>query len=250
MIQLTARATLGFVACVALVGSGVYWWGVQSQLTDHTLIAASYTLLLVLAAPSLTSFLIPWTPAGVLFQKLTARTWGYGVIIGSSLFLIYYSFDVQYSWWLSQTVGGDESTVLLQVGVGIIGFILIPALLWSTVSPDELINQIRQAHLVERYTLQAEADTAILRATLLHAQRQTLVGLANLTSDERTELTAVLNGLVTGIDETLFALGCHLSGMAETATAFGTLPDADDVQRYLGYVSDSLVDLIDDPRPA
>jgi len=151
--QFSAKGLLAALAVIAMIGSVVYWWGVQSQHTTNTVVAAAFTAILVLARPSLTSFLIPWSPGGMLLQKINARTWGYAVIIGAAGYLLYYSFEIQYSWWQAQAGVRDTGLVLQQVLIGIIGFIMIPALLWTPVTSEELVEQVRQAHLVRRYEL-------------------------------------------------------------------------------------------------
>ena len=103
-IQFTAKTLLIILALCTMLGSAVYWWSVQSVLTSNKFIAGAFTLIMVLAPPSLVSFLIPWSPAGMLLQKINARTWGYAVIIACSLVLLYYSFTIQYQWWLTQNV--------------------------------------------------------------------------------------------------------------------------------------------------
>jgi hypothetical protein len=223
-------------------GSAVYWWGVQSQLTTNTVIAAAFTAILVLAPPSLTSFLIPWSPGGMLLQKINARTWGYGVIIAAALFLIYYSFEIQYSWWMSQPTVVNTGLVLQQVIIGIIGFIIIPALLWTPVTSEELVEQVRQAHLVRRYELQTQADIAILRATLMRAQEKALIGFANLTVQEKEELAAVMRGLVTGIDKTLRDIGDSVKTVSGATVPFQSLDDNDDIRGYLDYIHESLTE--------
>lgn len=239
-VQFTAKSLLALLAFVAMLGSAVYWWGVQSQLTDNVVIAGAFTAILVLAPPSLTSFLIPWSPGGMLLQKINARTWGYTVIIAASLYLIYYSFEIQYSWWAAQPTVADTGLVLQQVIIGIIGFILIPALLWTPVTTDELVEQVRQAHLVKRYELQTQADIAILRSTLLRAQEKALVGFANLTVHERAELAAVMQGLVTGIDQTLKEIGQSVKVVSGATIPFESLSDNEEIQQYLDFVHDSL----------
>src|SRR6185295_16312759 len=238
--EFTAKTGLILIALIGMGASAVYWWRVQSQLTDDRLIAAAFTAILVLAPPRLTSFLIPWSPAGMLLQKVNARTWGYGVIIGCALFLFYYSFRIQTSWWQAQPVGADSNLVYQQVLIGIIGFIIIPALLWTPVTPDQLIEQVRQAHLVKRYELQAQADIAILRATLLRAQEKALLGFANLTIEEREELAGVMHGLVTGIDRTLREVGESVQRVSGAMMPFEALADNDDVQEILEYIGESL----------
>jgi hypothetical protein len=75
-MQFTSKTLLAILALISMGGSAAYWWGVQSQLTDNRIVAIAFTAILVLAPPSLVSFLIPWSPAGMLLQKINARTWG------------------------------------------------------------------------------------------------------------------------------------------------------------------------------
>ncbi len=241
-VQFTAKSLLAILAVIAMLGSAVYWWGVQSQLTSDVVVAAAFTAILVLAPPSLTSFLIPWSPGGMLLQKINVRTWGYIVVIGAALYLLYYSFEIQYSWWSAQPTVADTGLILQQVIIGIIGFIIIPALLWTPVTSEELVEQVRQAHLVRRYELQTQADIAILRATLLRAQEKALVGFANLTVQEREELASVMRGLVKGIDKTLGEIGQSVKTVSGATVPFQSLEDNEDIRGYLDYVSDTLVD--------
>ena len=259
--QFTSKTLLAILAVIAMGGSAAYWWGVQSQLTDNRIVAIAFTAILVLAPPSLVSFLIPWSPAGMLLQKINARTWGYPVIIGAALYLIYYSFQIQWSWWAAQPIVADAGLVYQQVLIGIIGFIVIPALLWTPVSSDELVEQVRQAHLVKRYELQTQADIAILRATLLRAQEKALIGFANLTIQERQELAAVMRSLVGGIDNTLREMGQTVRTVSGVAVPFdGLLEDNTEVRDVRDDITESLessalgvddeqVDINDDDEP-
>lgn len=239
--QFTSKSLLAILAIIAMCGSAVYWWGVQSQLTDNRAIALAFTAILVLAPPSLVSFLIPWSPGGMLLQKVNARTWGYMVVIGCSLFLLYYSFQIQWSWWAAQPVVYNTGLVYQQVLIGIIGFIIIPALLWTPVTSEELVEQVRQAHLVKRYELQTQADIAILRATLLRAQEKALVGFANLTVAEQEELAACMRSLVGGIDKTLREVGQTVKTVSGVALPFDNLlDDNQEIRDVLDYISESL----------
>lgn len=238
--QVSAKALLTILAFVAMGGSAVYWWGVQRDLTAHTPVALAYTAILVLAPPALTAFLIPWSPAGMLLQKIQARTWGMLAVLAMSLFLLYYSVEIQYAWWAAQPTVAQTGLITQQVVIGIIGFIVIPALLWTPVSSEEVVEQARQAHLVRRYELQTQADIAILRSTLLRAQEQALVGFAQLTLNEREELAGVMRGLLAGIDTTLEDLGTCIETVNETIRPFASLDDNADIQDYLAYLSTSL----------
>jgi hypothetical protein len=249
-VQFTAKTLMVGLACVGMVGSAIYWWGVQSQLTTNTVVAVAFTALLVLAPPALTSFIVPWSPGGMLLQKINARTWGYGVVIAASAYLFYYSFEIQYSWWAIQPVVADTGLVLQQVIIGIIGFILIPGLMWTPVTSDDLVETIRQAHLVRKYELQTQADIAILRATLLRAQEKALIGFANLTVQEKEELAATMRGLVKGIDNTLREIGNDVKAVSGATVPFSALDDNDDIRGYLDYIHESLTDNALAPRRA
>src|SRR5436190_3185120 len=239
--QFTSKTLLGILAFIAMSGSAVYWWGVQSQLTDNKVVALAFTAILVLAPPSLVSFLIPWSPGGMLLQKVNAKTWGYVVVVGCSIYLLYYSFQIQWSWWAAQRIVAESGLIYQQVFIGMIGFIIIPALLWTPVSSDELVEQVRQAHLVKRYELQTQADIAILRATLLRAQEKALIGFANLTVEEREGLAAVMRSLVGGIDGTLREIGQTVKTVSGVAMPFdGMLDDNEDIRDVLEYISESL----------
>src|SRR6266542_4505923 len=120
--QFTSKTLLGILALIAMSGSAVYWWGVQSQLTDNKVVALAFTAILVLAPPSLVSFLIPWSPGGMLLQKVNAKTWGYEVVIACSFYLLYYSFQIQWSWWAAQQVVAESGLIYQQVFIGMIGF--------------------------------------------------------------------------------------------------------------------------------
>ncbi len=241
-VAFTAKTGLAILAVIAICGSAAYWWGVQNELTSNKIVAIAFTAIMVLAPPSLVSFLIPWSPAGMLLQKINARTWGYTVITVAALFLLYYSYDIQYAWWSAQPVVQQSGYVLPQVLVGIIGFVIIPALLWTPVTSDELVEQVRQAHLVKRYELQTQADIAILRNTLLRAQEKALIGFANLTVQEREELASVMRGLVRGIDGTMREIATSVKSVSGATIPFSSLEDNDQIKGYLDYISEALND--------
>jgi hypothetical protein len=240
-MQITSKAVLLVLAIVSMAASAIYWWGVQSQLTTSRPIALAFTAILVLAPPTLISFLIPWSPAGMLLRKVNAQTYGHAVVVFASIYLVYYSFQLQYSWWAAQQATAESGLIWQQVGIGLIGFILIPALLWAPVSSEELTAQVEQAHIVKRYELQSQADIAILRSTLLRAQEKALIGFANLTVDEREELAGVMMSLVGGIDKTLREVGQSVEKVSGVSLPFsGMLDDNDDIRDVLNYIGDSL----------
>ncbi len=235
----TARGALGLVAAAAIIGSGWWWWGIQSLLTDNVMVAIAFTLILVIAPPALTTFIIPWSPGGMLLQKINGRTWGFSTIFCCALYYIYYSWEIGMSYWLAQSATVETDLVYQQVFVGLIGFILIPALLWAPVGDEELRETLHQAHLVHRTELMTEADLNIYRAKLLRAQQLALVGVAQLTADEYSELGGTVRDLLGETNATLQQLGFGIEGGRNAIERF-ELDDAKDITSILTYQHDQL----------
>lgn len=224
-----------------MIGSAAYWYGIQSALTTNVPVALAYTAILTIAPPTLISFLIPSTPAGMFLQRINAQTVGYPVVIVCSFILLYYSYYLLTSYWTAQPVAQSANVVHHQMLIGIIGFILIPGLLAAPVSSTELVEQMRQAHLVQRYELQTQADIQILRATLLRAQQLSMKGFSNLSDGERRELVDAMNGLVIGINETMKEVGSTVRALSGVQLPYNNyLADDDDIVEVLGYLSDEL----------
>ena len=127
----TGRQVLLMVALGALAGSASFWWEVERTLTPSAGVAAAYTIILTLAPPTLMAFLLPWSPAGQLLARLRARTWGTLVVTLSALILGWYSVERQTAWWALQPVVAASGLTTLQVLIGLLGFVLIPALVWA-----------------------------------------------------------------------------------------------------------------------
>jgi hypothetical protein len=85
-LQFTSKTLLAILAIISMGGSAAYWWGVQSQLTDNRIVAIAFTAILVLAPPSLVSFLYTGSPPGMLFEKKKPPTRGGGPPPGFAVF--------------------------------------------------------------------------------------------------------------------------------------------------------------------
>lgn len=235
---ITGTLLLRLLALICIGASAVYWWEVQGKLTDSLLVRIAFMAVLVAAPPALTSFLIPWSPGGMLLQKTHARTWGFAVIVAISLFLLYYSFQMQYAWWYTQKIQ-DGDIAGQQALIGIVTFIIIPALLWPPLTGEELMERVRQAHLVKRYELQAHAEIAMLRATLIRAQEKALIGLANLTVQERAELAEVQRNIVSGMHQTQLELAASVNAISGAVLHIPG-DDQEDIAEVLQYIRDTL----------
>ena len=121
----------------------------------------------------------------------------------------------------------------------LIAFIGIPALAWVQATPEQWVEQIRQAHLVHRLKIQHAADIAILKTTLLRAQQKTAAGIANLMPAERQELVDTLRALFEGQNETLRAIAGTFRNVADIELNFRT-GNEDDLAQTFAYVADEL----------
>ena len=201
-IQVTGRVVLAILSVIAIMASGMYWWGIQSALTGVWWTALVWTLLITIGPPATMAFVVRTTPGGMLWLKVHMRTWGMATMVAVWVFLMYYSFDIQYTWWLQQPAH-QVGLAPMQAVVGIIGFIVIPSLLVAPVSNDELIEAIRQAHLVRRYEMMVQSDVDMLRTSLMRWTMYANKGMSNLSPRERADLAAGIRWIVTGMDETL-----------------------------------------------
>jgi hypothetical protein len=244
-VQINSKFWLGITGWIALGGSAVFWWDVQRTLLPGEdwrlkLVAGVMTVIMVLAPPGLLTFLIPWTPAGMLLSKTRSHTWGQLVVVGCLLYLLYVSGNMQWVWWAGH-LGENIDLAPWQMLLGNVGFIAIPALTWNAVSDDELVEQVKQAHLVKRYELQVNADIAILRATMIRVQSYADRGYGNLSDKERQEYAAIIRGLAGGIDRTLKEIHGTVRAVIGYEMPYGDLDEEAGVGDALELVTDQLL---------
>jgi hypothetical protein len=207
-----ARSALDVIALIFLC-AGFAFWGVAfwQLLTPPQLLSLGTVSVLVLtvvytlAAPLLLSMLVPTTPAGQLLQKTQWATVGFPVIVAAALFLSYQGYALIAN-WLSAQGGIDPASGLpLLVATGqvtpmaislSIAFILIPALAWVQLTPERWLAQIQQAHQVKKLEMQQRGELAIIKASILSAERKALKGWANLLPLEREEVFSTMRGLL------------------------------------------------------
>jgi hypothetical protein len=234
------RAVLLLLALLLSAASAAYWWSVQSQLTTLPAVAVALTVLLVVGPPLLVSLTLPWSAVGRQLYRLTPAWPALAMVFAAIAVLVSYSAVIQSAFWLTQPDVLGSSLVLQQTVVGIVGFLLIPALLWMPVSAFDVDEQVRQARLVRRYELQTQAQLAQLRAGMLRAQEKALIGFVNLTAAERDELADALRGLVAAIDLTLQEYADSVSAVSDQLLPFDALDDNRMVRDYLDYVAENL----------
>src|SRR5262245_23290235 len=113
-------------------------------------------------------------------------------------------------------------------------------LAWVQVSPERWVAELKQAHAVERYKLQVNADLAILQRTLLRGQALAAIGMANLVAEERGELAGILRGLVSGIDQTLGEIEHTMARTTGMLVPLGRVTDNDEVVEVLEVIESAI----------
>lgn len=256
-----ARSALDVIALIFLC-CGFAFWGVafwqllspSALLSLLSIQAAVLALVYSLAAPLLLSMLVPTTPAGQLLQKTQWRTLGFPVIVGCALFLTYQCFTLIGA-WLSVQGGIDpasgrftlEATGLVTpLAISMtIAFVIIPALAWVQLTPERWLQQIQQAHQVKKLEMQQRGEMAILKASLLRAERLAVIGWAKILPLEREEVFHTIRGLMLAQGDAQRDIVRTLGMSAELERE---IMDDQEVAEHLDYVAQHLNVLPDAPR--
>jgi hypothetical protein len=198
-----ARSALDVIALIFLC-AGFAFWGVAfwqllappALLSLLSIQAAVLALVYSLATPLLWSALVPSTPAGQLLQKTQWRTFGFAAIVGAAIYLSYQA-EMMIELWLWAQPGIAEAGFARSLAISLsIGFILIPALAWTQLTPERWLQQIQQAHAVKKLEMQQRGELAIIKALIVSAERKALKGWANLLPLEREEIFDTIKGLL------------------------------------------------------
>lgn len=204
-----ARSALDVIALVFL-GCGFAFWGVafwqllapSALLSLLSIQAVVLALVYSLAAPLLLSMLVPTTPAGQLLQKTQWRTIGFPVIVACAIFLAYQA-EYMIELWLFAQTAVREAGFSRPMAISLtIAFVVIPALAWVQLTPERWLQQIQQAHQVKKLELQQRGELAIIKASLLRAERLALKGWAELLPLEQEEVYGMVRGLLQSTSDT------------------------------------------------
>jgi hypothetical protein len=84
----------------------------------------------------------------------------------------------------------------------VIAFVVIPALAWVQLTPSAGWQQIQQAHAVKKLEMQQRGELAIIKASILSAERKALLGWANLLPLEQQEVLHTIRGLIMASSDT------------------------------------------------
>jgi hypothetical protein len=236
----TSQTLLHWLAALGICASAAYWGAIHWMLMGgNVVLAVAFTAIIVFGTPGLASFFLPWSPAGMLLAKTRSKT--YGQIAAATMFfvLLGYSVHVSYSFWLAQPAIVASQMEVWMVVIGVVGFIGMPALVWTPVSMKEFVSHIDQAHQVTRYEMMIKADLASLRAQLIQYQMLCMKNWAELLPEERKQIALFGKALYQGIQKTLIDLGGGFELVSKSAIKF-QLKDSDVLGEWMGSIEDAL----------
>lgn len=208
------RITLNWQSMLALLGlfaigySAKSWYDIQIVLyPEHSVFALLLSLGIAVGAPALVSMLIPLTAGGMLWQKVTRQTFGFVAVVLMTGYYLFYCYNLLYAWNGGQKIVFANGLVLQQTIMQMIIYIGIPAICFTPISHERLVAVVEQAQYVKRYELATIGEMIMLEATVKRGHELALLGLANLVTDEKEELSGIMAALVNGQQQSLHATG-------------------------------------------
>jgi hypothetical protein len=204
-----ARSALDVISIIFLFAGFAFWlvffW---MLLAPPALLSLLMVMVIVLAlayalgTPLLLSMLVPTTPAGQLLQKTQWATVGFYVILGAALYLLFKTEQLIEAWAMAQpgiAENGMERTLAFTLTIA---FVVIPALAWVQLTPERWAAMVTQAHQVKKLEMTQKGELAILKASILSAERKALKGWANLLPLEQQEVFHTMRGLLMATSDT------------------------------------------------
>lgn len=236
------------LALICFAVAFMFWKGVIEVFTDNRLVILGMTALFTIAPPALATFLIPWTPGGQYLQRLRWKTLGYAAIVIVSCWFAYIQYNLSLDWWISQhKIIMDNYAWKLAVTV-ILGFTVVPGLVWSSVDTTTMINEFRQAYLIKKFEIETEGFLNEVRAKRLRATKLAAKGWARMLPQEREEYMLIGEQFVENIDGELMNLAQGIGRVSQEHMEFdGLLEDTGPIVKVLDQAYDMLVDNYEDP---
>lgn len=237
-------SALGWVALLCLIASIAFWMALFIDLlapprifSPQTIQAGLAVIAFSLVQPLLWSMLLPSSPAGRLLQKQTWRTPGYAATIAAAVFLSYHSFRWLSMWWAAQPQIASAGEAGMLSITSMIAAVLMPALAWCVVTPEQWIAQIEQARHVKRLEMAMKMEEAAMRASAARAIALLNAGISNLAIEQRRELGGILGGFARAQQNALIAIGGSWKQMYGVEMELGTIPDKQLVAQYSQVVN-------------
>jgi hypothetical protein len=162
------------------------------RLAPQTFVACALTVMSALIIPLFWSILVPTTPAGQLLQKTQWGTIGFWFILGAAIYMTWYANKWITLWWYNQDAIRDNDLVGPITIFCLIGFILVPSLAWTVVTPERWLIQIHQAREVRRIERMQQLEDLSYKAMIARARAILNAELAGSAVSRIPELAGLL----------------------------------------------------------
>lgn len=233
------RSVLGWVALACLVLNGAFWGMLMldllappSPFSAQTLQAALAIVAFALVLPLFWSMLLPSSPAGRLLQKQTWRLPGQLAITFAAVFLTWMAATWLRLWWAAQPSVADAGQDLFLTITSLIAGILVPALSWCVMTPEQWIAQIEQARDIRRIEHSMKMEEAAMRAAYARAVSLLNADLCNLAIEQRQELAGILGAFARTQQQALAGIAASWKDMYGVECQLVTVPDKELLANY------------------
>src|SRR6266511_1297652 len=236
----TAMSVLDWIALFCL-GASLLFWGVLyftliapplPQLAPQTFVALALTVMSALIIPLRWSMLVPTTPAGQLLQKTQWGTIGFWVILGAALYMTWYANKWVGLWWSAQTIFRENNLDGMVTTFCLIGFILVPSLAWTVVTPERWLVQIHQAREVRKIERMMQLEDLSYKAMIARTRAILNAELAGAAVSRMPELAGLLMTSEKLTRQALYQVAQGYSAMYNAELRLGLENEPDLEERY------------------
>jgi hypothetical protein len=190
-----------------------------------------------LIIPLFWSILVPTTPAGQLLQKTQFGTVGFWVILGAALYMTWYANQWIGLWWFNQTVIRENNLDGLVTIFCLIGFVLVPSLAWTVVTPERWLLQIHQAREVRKIERMMQLEDLSYKAMIARTRAILNAELAGSAVSRIPELAGLLMASEKLTHQALYQVAQGYSAMYNAELRLGLESEPELEERYRATVN-------------
>lgn len=232
-------SALGWIALACLLLNAAFWGSFMldllrppSPLSPQAIQAGLATAAFALVLPLFWSMLLPSSPAGRLLQRQTWRLPGHLAVTFGAAFLTWLAWSYLRAWWAGQpeAVAGN-SDVLLAI-TSLIPGVLVPALSWCVMTPEQWVAQLEQARHVKRLEHAMRMEEAAMKAAYAYAVSLLNADLCNLSIEQRRELAGILGAFARTQQQALASIAASWKDMYGVEAKLATVPDQELLASY------------------
>jgi hypothetical protein len=236
----TATSVLDRIALFCLGASLLFWAVLYFSLiapplpiiAPQTFVALAMTVMSALIIPLLWSILVPTTPAGQLLQKTQWGTIGFWVILGAALYMTWYANQWIGLWWFNQAVIRENNLDGPVTIFCLIGFVLVPSLAWTVVTPERWLLQIHQAREVRKIERMMQLEDLSYKAMIARTRAILNAELAGSAVSRIPELAGLLMASEKLTHQALYQVAQGYSAMYNAELRLGLESEPDLEERY------------------